>query len=120
MPRYYDYDKLVVLAGFSRDKNLEAMADLLAPAADVAIATQSRHPRALDSGELGRMLSDRGASTIVSPTPQDALEQARAVAGKNGMVLATGSLFLAAEVREAALGIEPEIYPSLDRNKVKT
>ena len=117
LPRYYDYDKLVVIAGFSRDKNLEAMADILAPAADVAIATRSRHPRALGSEELGKMLSERGASTVVIPAPRDALEQARTAAGKNGMVLATGSLFLAAEVREAALGIEPEVYPTLDRNK---
>jgi hypothetical protein len=29
------------------------------------------------------------------------------------LVLATGSLFLTAEVRESALGIEPEIYPEL-------
>ena len=42
---------------------------------------------------------------------------ARAQAGVGGLVLATGSLFLAAEVREAALGIEPEIYPELRRKK---
>ena len=34
-------------------------------------------------------------------------------AGDEDLVLATGSLFVAAEVREAVLSIEPEIYPDL-------
>ena len=46
-------------------------------------------------------------------SPMEALVHARDAAGPRGLVLATGSLFLAAEVREAALGIEPEIYPTL-------
>ena len=117
LPRYFDFDKLVVIAGFSRDKNLEAMVDSLAPAVDIAIATQSRHPRALESAELAGMLTKRGAATIVALTPREALEQAKKAAGKKGLVLATGSLFLAAEVREAVLGIEPEVYPTLSRNK---
>ena len=117
LPLYYSYDKLVVIAGMSRDKNLEAMVDSLAPAADVAIASQSRHPRALASGELAEMFTDRGASTIESLSPREALEQATTIAGPGGLVLATGSLFLAAEVREAALGIEPEVYPTISRKK---
>lgn len=117
LPHYYDFDKLVVICGFSRDKNVDDMVDYLAPAANLAIATQSRHPRALECDELARMFTDRGTSTIQSSHPREALEQARAAAGTKGLVLATGSLFLAAEVREAALGIEPEIYQSLERKR---
>jgi dihydrofolate synthase/folylpolyglutamate synthase len=116
LPHYFEYERLLVIAGFSRDKNVDAMVNSLAPAADLAIATQARHPRALDSGELSGMLKERGAKTIAVPKPRDALEQARSVAGPRDLVLATGSLFLAAEVREAALGIEPEVYPSLKKN----
>ena len=115
LPHYFDYDRLVVVAGFSRDKNVEAMVSSLAPAADLVIATQARHPRAMQVEELAEMLRERGAHTVSSPTPGEALEQGREAAGSRGIVLATGSLFLAAEVREAALGIEPEIYPNLIR-----
>ena len=115
LPHYFDYDKLIVIAGFSRDKNVEAMVNSLAPAANLVISTQARHPRALQVEELAEMLRERGAQTISSPTPAEALEQGREAAGSRGIVLATGSLFLAAEVREAALGIEPEIYPNLIR-----
>ena len=117
LPRYFDYDRLLVIAGFSRDKNVDAMVDSLAPAADLAIAAQSRHPRALGAGELSEMLKERGAETVITSTPRDALELARVNAGPRDLVLATGSLFLAAEVREAALGIEPETYPSLRRKE---
>ena len=117
LPHYFDYDRLLVIAGFSRDKNVEAMVDSLAPAADLAIAAQARHPRALSAEELSEMLKERGAETVIAPTPREALELARAEAAPRDLVLATGSLFLAAEVREAALGIEPETYPSLRRKE---
>ena len=117
LPHYFDYQRLLVIAGFSRDKNVDAMVDSLAPAADLAIAAQSRHPRALHAEELSEMLKERGAETVIAPSPREALELARAEAGPRDLVLATGSLFLAAEVREAALGIEPEIYPSLRRKE---
>ncbi len=113
LPHYFDYDRLVVVAGFSRDKNVDAMVSSIVPAADFVVATQARHPRALVAGELNDMLQGKGARAEVAATPSEALEHARDAAGPNGLVLATGSLFLAAEVREAALGIEPEIYPTL-------
>lgn len=118
LPRYFDYDRLVVIAGFSRDKNFAEMVTSIAPAADLVIATKSRHPRSLSIRKLSSALLDRGAITATAPTPRDALERARAYARPGDLVLATGSLFLAAEVREAALGIEPEIYPIGPREKV--
>ena len=119
LPHYFDYDRLVVIAGFSRDKNVGDMVNSLAPAADLAIAAQARHPRALKSEELAEMLRGRGAETVEAQDPRRALDLARSEAGSSGLVLATGSLFLAAEVREAALGIEPEIYPELRRREVQ-
>ena len=108
-----------MIAGFSRDKNVDAMVDSLAPAADLAIATQARHPRALGVEELSGMLKERGAATSIALAPREALDLARGEAGPRDLILATGSLFLAAEVREAALGIEPEIYPSLRRKETR-
>ena len=117
LPHYFDYERLLVIAGFSRDKNVGAMVDSLAPAADLAIASQSRHPRALRAERLSAMLKERGAWTVIASPPSEALEKALAEASPRDLVLATGSLFLAAEVREAALGIKPETYPSLRRKE---
>jgi dihydrofolate synthase/folylpolyglutamate synthase len=113
LPHYFDYDRLVVIAGFSRDKNVGAMSSSLAASGDFVVATQARHPRAMVAADLTELLIENGGSAVIAADPAAALELARDAAGTGGIVLATGSLFLAAEVREAALGIEPEVYPSL-------
>jgi folylpolyglutamate synthase/dihydropteroate synthase len=61
------------------------------------------------------LLLEKGGNAESADSPAGALQLAKDAAGPRGLVLAAGSLFLAAEVREAALGIEPEVYPSLAR-----
>ena len=112
LPEYLNYDKLIVVVGFSKDKNIEGMAQALDDKADSVFATVSRHPRSLPVDELVGLFkqSAQKASTVAS-----ALRMALESAGENDLVLATGSLFLTAEVRESALGIEPELYPGLPK-----
>ena len=114
LPDYLAYDRLIRVVGFSRDKNVEGMARALGEKADIIVATASRHPRSMQAVEVAGLFPETGKPVLAS-TPADALRLAMEVAGKKDLVLATGSLFLAAEVREAALGIEPEIYPELTK-----
>ncbi|MEE8465893.1 MAG: folylpolyglutamate synthase/dihydrofolate synthase family protein [Dehalococcoidia bacterium] len=116
LPKYLEFDRLILVAGFSKDKNVEGMARALGSKADAIFATASRHPRSLPPTEVAGLFTDSGDSGIVvsqAASPADALKMALESAGERDLVLATGSLFLTAEVREAALGIEPEIYPEL-------
>ena len=113
LPRYLSYDRVILVAGFSRDKNVAGMAQALGEKADMVFATASRHPRSLTPGEVAGLFAGPGTVVKEAPTPAAALEMALDHAGENDLVLATGSLFLTAEVREAALGIEPELYPEL-------
>ena len=113
LPRYLEYDRLVLVAGFSRDKDVEDMAQALGERTDTVIATASRHPRSLTPSEVAGLFGNSGATVTEAPTPADALRMAMDSAGKKDLILATGSLFLTAEIRESALGIEPEIYPEL-------
>ena len=118
LPKYLEYDRMILVAGFSKDKNVEGMAQALSAKADIIIATASRHPRSLAPEEVARLFANTGSEPTVlkiAPTPANALEIAKECAGERDLVLATGSLFLTAEVREAALGIEPEIYPELSQ-----
>ena len=111
---YFDYDRMLVVAGFSRDKSVAAMVAALAPHADMVIATRSRHPRSLAPNSLAGLLRDGGIGDVrQSEDVCGALELARSEAGPKDMILATGSLFVAAEARETVLGIEPELYPDL-------
>jgi len=119
LPMYLNYQRLILVAGFSRDKNVDGMAQVLGEHADVIFATASRHPRSLSPGAVADLFTNKRVAGLKSPvpttasTPACALELALRSAGPMDLVLATGSLFLTAEVREAALGIEPEIYPGL-------
>ncbi len=111
---YFDFERLLLVVGFSRDKSVEGMVDALAPHVDLAIATRSRHPRSMAPSSLAKLLRDSAIGDVRQVEDVcGALELARKEAGSRDLVLATGSLFVAAETRETVLGIEPEIYPDL-------
>jgi len=112
--RYFQYDRLLVIAGFSRDKSVGGMAEALGRLADMVIATRSRHPRSMAPTALADLMRQSGIQcTSQSDTVAQALELARGEAGPDDLILVTGSLFVAAEAREETLGIEPELYPDL-------
>jgi dihydrofolate synthase/folylpolyglutamate synthase len=113
LPRYLDHRRLVAVVGFSRDKNVAEMVRLLARRAQVVYATRSRHPRSAAPAALAAEFQALGARAVESPSVAEALSQALAQAQPGDLVLGTGSLFVAAELREAVLGIPPELYPDL-------
>lgn len=139
LPEYFDYDKTVLIVGISEDKDVagigEAIASFLYSTANSArsnkdkfigypqhdepliIATNSRHPRAVAAGALVEEFSSHKLNAISVDNVSEALGLAQSYAGNTSpanpetLVLITGSLFVAAEAREAVLGIEPELYP---------
>lgn len=114
LPKYFDYSNLLVIAGFSRDKSIDDMVALLAEGGPTVITTRSRHPRSAPPQELAGLFRDRGLSRVAAIDSVDgAVARAMELAGPKDLILGTGSLFVAAEVREALLGIEPELYPDL-------
>ena len=113
---YVPHRNLIVVAGFSRDKQVEAMVELLAHRAHRVIATRSRHPRSLRPQEIAeQFLGQQVPAERIEVTSHtdDAIAKAVASADVDDLVLVTGSLFVVAEAREAVLGIEPETYPDL-------
>ena len=114
LPEYLSYRRMTLIVGFSRDKQISEMVDLLAQQATTVYATRSRHPRSVPPGELVAMFRDQGVASIEEiETVDEAVSLARQGAGPEDLILGTGSLFVAAELREAVLGIEPELYPDL-------
>ncbi len=107
---YFTFQDVVLLVGVSRDKNIEGIVEELAQLSPKVIATRSRHPRAASTTEVAHAFASLGISSLeVEPTDR-ALAAALVIAGEDDLVLATGSLFLAAEIREAIKGITPELY----------
>ncbi len=105
LDQYFPDRPLVLIVGFSADKEISAMLEAWLPRARRVIATQSGHPRAMPPEEIAalvRGLSDLPVST--APDASAALAEARALVKEGGLILGTGSLFLAASLRAAVTG----------------
>ncbi|MEX2212227.1 MAG: Mur ligase family protein [Gaiellaceae bacterium] len=83
--------RYVVVASILRDKEPERMLAALGAIADRIVTTRSSNPRALPAEELAALA--RVPAEAVDD-PGEALARARALAGPDGAVLVTGSLYL--------------------------
>ena len=113
---YLPHRRLIAVAGFSRDKQVTAMAGLLAQRAHRIFAVRSRHPRSLSANDTAAAFRAAGmpANRVAAASDVAAgIARALDIADADDLILATGSLFVAAEAREAVLDITPETYPDL-------
>ena len=106
--------RLLALVGGQRGHDPVATLRLLLPLADTITAVCSRHPRAMPAADLAAALQAGGIAARPSAFPvADTLRQLLTAAGGNDLVLATGSLAVAAEAREALCpAIEADRYPA--------
>lgn len=101
---YFPGEKVVLIFGASEDKDLYGMFAELMPRVDLLIATQSYHPRAMEIDRIVETAHQFGKAVTIIPDVAQALEKAIRAAEDNMIVLAAGSIFVAAGVREAWVG----------------
>jgi dihydrofolate synthase/folylpolyglutamate synthase len=92
-------DRLVGVVSILDDKDAAGMLAALLPWCRELVITASRNPRALPPPtiqSLARQLD--GPPTEIVAEPVDALTRARELAGPSGVVLATGSIYLIADL----------------------
>jgi dihydrofolate synthase/folylpolyglutamate synthase len=110
---FYPGRPIVLVFGASRNKDFGRILDVLVPAIDGWVLTRSSHPRAMDDlAALREPIANHPTAQpevpiLIEPEPADAIAQARQLAGSNGVVCVTGSLFVAAAAREV-LGLAHE------------
>ena len=94
----------VAVVGVLEDKDAAGMLETLLPHLDRVVFTRPVNPRSLSPATLGTLAEKLGgppAETVAAP--RAALARARELAGRDGVVLATGSIYLIADlVREDA------------------
>jgi dihydrofolate synthase / folylpolyglutamate synthase len=94
----------VAVIGVLEDKDAAGMLETLLPHLDRVVFTRPANPRALSPATLVTLAEKLGgppAETV--PKPRAAVSRARELAGRDGAVLATGSIYLIADlVREDA------------------
>lgn len=98
----------VLIFGASADKDIRGMFEALLPSVDVLIAAQAVHPRALPTAEIESIARETGftGNVVQIASVPDALAEAKRLAGPDGLVVTTGSLFIVGEVR-TIFGLPP-------------
>jgi dihydrofolate synthase/folylpolyglutamate synthase len=97
------HDRVVAALSILDDKDAAGMLAALLPACDAIVFTTSQNPRALPPPTLQSLATQVGSppSEIV-PEPTRALARARELAGPEGVVIATGSIYLIADLLSPA------------------
>src|SRR5262249_18871379 len=97
--------RYVVVASILGDKDADGMLAALSALGNTLVATESSNTRALPADELARLAGRWFARTETERDPVAALAAARALAGPDGAVLATGSLYLLADLVAGGEGV---------------
>ena len=87
--------------GASADKDIAGMLEALVPISEYTIVTRADHPRAMAPIELADVVADVGGGAEVSLNVTKSLDRALAMMDPDNGLLATGSIFLVADMREA-------------------
>ena len=113
LPKCLDFERIILLFGAGRTHRPgELLAELL-PSADQVYVVRSSHPHAASAESLRDLALEQGRSVEMRATPVDALCKAVATAQPGDLILATGSLFLVAEIMSAWAALQGrEPYPS--------
>lgn len=90
----------VLLLGVLADKDYRGLVDILTPVADAFVAAAPESPRALPADALAEVLLPAGKPVLTAKDIPEGVALARAMAGENGLVVCTGSFYLAGKVRE--------------------
>jgi dihydrofolate synthase/folylpolyglutamate synthase len=83
------------------DKDAAAMLRALQARCSTFVCTAAPNPRALSPATLASLTQQLGAAAEIVPEPRAALARARELAGSDGAVVATGSIYLVADLVSA-------------------
>jgi dihydrofolate synthase / folylpolyglutamate synthase len=96
-------ERVVAVISILDDKDAAGMLAELIPMCRALVLTASRNPRALPPPTLQSLAAQLGGPpTEVIRGPRPALERARKLAGPDGLVLATGTIYLVADLLRPA------------------
>lgn len=92
-----EYNKLRIVIGFVKDKDVNAALSLL-PQNALYYFTKANQPRAMDEKDLQELAEDKGFKGNSYASVQEALQAAKQDAAADDMILICGSVFVVAEV----------------------
>jgi dihydrofolate synthase/folylpolyglutamate synthase len=93
----FSSDKAIFIVGSLSDKNIDALAAVIAPFAVRVYAVPVAHPRGMPQGRVKAAFSKLGVAAEHVDSVGEAIDNAMAAIDDRGVICLTGSLFLAAE-----------------------
>ena len=100
---YLGDKKLVILSGVLRDKDFNQMyKDMVPFATEMVTVTPNNPGRAMPAAELKEYLEQFGKPVTACDKIADGVKLAKQKAGKDGVVLAYGSLYMVGDIENAA------------------
>jgi dihydrofolate synthase/folylpolyglutamate synthase len=89
--------KAVFVLGILDDKDLAVFAEHLGPLASRLVIAKPETPRAYPPEEIARAFAARVADHVIVPKVPEAVDRAVSMAGEDGLVVVTGSIYTAGE-----------------------
>jgi len=90
--KYIKYDKLILILGFSDDKDIKTISKIIK--ADKIILTKSSNFKAINPSKIKKYFKN----SVIINDPNKALSYARKYLSKKDLILITGSIFLVGEL----------------------
>jgi dihydrofolate synthase/folylpolyglutamate synthase len=107
-----------LILGASEDKDIGGMFAELADRVGEVLATRSYHPRAMEPERIVEVVESYQKPVRIVMEVPDALDEAIRISSEDTIVLASGSLFIAAGIREAWIARQyRENQPLVEENK---
>lgn len=100
LKRDFSYRRLIFIFGALADKNYREMLRLIALMSPKIILTQLKSGRAVPVDDMAIVLNKMGYPAIVTKNVGEAIERAKAIACRQDLICAAGSLYLAGEVKQ--------------------
>jgi dihydrofolate synthase/folylpolyglutamate synthase len=97
----FSFRRLILVFGALADKDYRRMLQKIVPLASIIILTQLKTKRAVPVNDIMETVKKMGRTPIVTKNVNQAIERARGMAKKQDLICATGSFYLAGEVKQA-------------------
>ncbi len=97
----YAERRLIFVFGAMRDKAIGEMAGILFPLGAAVVGTQAENPRSATPQEICSHAQRTGTECVAEASVAAALARAREIAGRDGVVVVTGSIYVVGEAMKA-------------------
>jgi dihydrofolate synthase/folylpolyglutamate synthase len=101
LKKEFSYRRLILIFGVLADKDYRRMLQKIVPLASIIILTQIKTKRAVPVNDIMETVRKMGYTAIVTEDVNQAIKRALTLAKKQDLICATGSFYLAGEVKQA-------------------